>query len=295
MRSKQTLMDISKRRACAWLIHLFCALLGAMLLATAVSLQTPWQPSHLQCSGMVWEAMHVGFPGTDLGFDASGLLLLCALVILMVLLGVCTGAFRSIVQKSGYMRFILVVGLFSLPLIPTREGLPIIMQLAFASTGMLWLVFGLWPVIEWIERRWPFISRGCSAVATCFLNMRSAWFVALVFGVTFGLTNYISWRVFEHVPHIQDNVDQLFHAKIFASGNLKVSSPLLREFFEQQHMINNGSWYSQYPPGHTFLLMLGVFLGVPWVVNPLMGAGTVVMFYFNGRKMFGETVGRLAA
>ena len=111
----------------------------------------------------------------------------------------------------------------------------------------------------------------------------------------FLLTNIISFFAFEHLPHIQDSVAQVFHGKIFAAGRLTAPSPPLRDFFYYQHMINNGQWYSQYPPGHSFLMMLGVLAGAPWLVNPLLGSATIVLLYFLGREIYSDAIGRLAA
>jgi hypothetical protein len=87
----------------------------------------------------------------------------------------------------------------------------------------------------------------------------------------------------------------LFHGTIFAQGNLVAVSHPLKEFFDFTHMINNGQWYSQYPPGHSALLAVGVLANVPWMVNPLLGSATVVLFYFLGKELYGESVGRLSA
>jgi asparagine N-glycosylation enzyme membrane subunit Stt3 len=89
----------------------------------------------------------------------------------------------------------------------------------------------------------------------------------------------------------QDNIDQVFHAKIFLNGHLTVPSHQYKEFFDFTHNINNGKWYSEYPPGHTFTLMLGLLLGAPWIVNPLLGSLSIVLFYLIGREVFDEKIG----
>jgi hypothetical protein len=60
-------------------------------------------------------------------------------------------------------------------------------------------------------------------------------------------------------------------------------------------MINNGKWYSQYTPGYPFLLLLGLLLGAPWILNPLLAALSIVLFYFLGKEIFNKTVGLLAS
>jgi hypothetical protein len=61
------------------------------------------------------------------------------------------------------------------------------------------------------------------------------------------------------------------------------------------HNINNGRWYSEYTPGHIFMLMLGLIVGAMWITNPLLGSASIVLFYLIGRETFGEKTGRLAA
>jgi 4-amino-4-deoxy-L-arabinose transferase-like glycosyltransferase len=36
-------------------------------------------------------------------------------------------------------------------------------------------------------------------------------------------------------------------------------------------ILADGRWYSQYPPGHALSLLLGVWVGAPWIVNPILG------------------------
>jgi len=60
-------------------------------------------------------------------------------------------------------------------------------------------------------------------------------------------------------------------------------------------MINNGRWYSQYPPGYPLILLLGLIAGIPWIINPLLAALTIIMLYYLGREMYSENEGRLAA
>ncbi len=108
------------------------------------------------------------------------------------------------------------------------------------------------------------------------------------------LAAVLSAVVFGRVPHVQDSIAQLFQARIFAHGRLWMPSPPLREFFEYAHIINDGRWYAQYPPGHSLLLVPGVWLGAPWIVNPLLGGLSVLGVFVLGREAFGTVVARAA-
>jgi len=161
----------------------------------------------------------------------------------------------------------------------------------FVGTGMMTILGpGEWrgKILGWMSRMYEPVRRGV-------FGLELKYFLGALFLLHGFLTNLVSYYCFEHLPHVQDSIAQFFHAKIFAHGNLVAVSPPLRDFFDFTHVINNGQWYSQYPPGHSVLLALGVLAGIPWIVNPLLGAGTVVLFYFLGKELYGESVGRLSA
>lgn len=111
----------------------------------------------------------------------------------------------------------------------------------------------------------------------------------------FIFTNLLSFFIFEHIPHINDEVAYLFQAKIFKTGQLYASSPCAKDFFNFTHIINNGKWYSQYTPGYPFLLLLGLFIQAPWLINPFLAAFSIILFYFLGKEIYDSQVGLLAA
>ncbi len=133
-----------------------------------------------------------------------------------------------------------------------------------------------------------------SRLRACFLTIKLPWFLAGLFLIEFLCTNLISFYAFEHRPHIQDSFAQFFHGTIFAHGHLTALPPPLAEL-NYEHIISTDKWYSQYPPGHSFLLMLGILAGAPWIVNPLLGTLTIVLLYFLGRELYGDAVGRVAS
>lgn len=66
----------------------------------------------------------------------------------------------------------------------------------------------------------------------------------------------------------------LFQAKIFSKFSLTVPSHLLKEFFNNDHIVNNGRMFSIYPPGLPFLLM-----GISWLVGPFFAASSLLVLY----------------
>ena len=66
------------------------------------------------------------------------------------------------------------------------------------------------------------------------------WPVFLSALFVFIFTNLFSYFIFDHTPHVHDEICYIFQAKIFKSGQLYVPSSCEKEFFDFAHMINNG-------------------------------------------------------
>ena len=127
-------------------------------------------------------------------------------------------------------------------------------------------------------------------------HMPERWFVLVFFVLMFITANLISLGIFKHIPHVQDSIAQLFQAKIFALGKITVPSPPIIEFFQYfyDNIVASERWYSQYPPGHSALLMLGVLAGTPWFINPLLAALSVIMLFKTMREWSGEKHARVS-
>ena len=82
------------------------------------------------------------------------------------------------------------------------------------------------------------------------------------------------------VPHIPDETAYIFQAKIFAAGELWAPVPPALDFFLHEHIVQQeGRWFGKYPPLFPLLLAAGMLAGVPWLVNPLLGALTALAVY----------------
>ncbi len=53
-------------------------------------------------------------------------------------------------------------------------------------------------------------------------------------------------------------------------------------------------WYSQYPPGHPFFLMLGLLIGAPWIINPIFAALSAILLYKCALLYYGVREARLS-
>ncbi len=109
-----------------------------------------------------------------------------------------------------------------------------------------------------------------------------------------GFTLFVNLFVLGGIPHVQDSIAQWFQAKIFAHGQLAFPAPEDSHFFERIYVVvTDNRWYTIYPPGHALVLSLGVLLGLPQLINPLVSAAILPLFYLFARKTFSLYVARL--
>jgi hypothetical protein len=89
-------------------------------------------------------------------------------------------------------------------------------------------------------------------------------------------------------PLADDESAYRFAAELLASGRLWVPSPALKLFFDQNFMINDGRLYPVYFLGWPALLVPGVWVGAPGIVNSVLSALTVPPLMWA----FADLVGR---
>jgi hypothetical protein len=111
------------------------------------------------------------------------------------------------------------------------------------------------------------------------------WLPAALLGIA---AVYFSNLCFARIPHIEDSIAQLLQARIFAGGEITSAPFTPREFFYFGFMVDVPRWFSQYPPGHPLALLPGVLADVPYLVNPLLGFLSVVLFYYLLRSLSGS-------
>jgi 4-amino-4-deoxy-L-arabinose transferase-like glycosyltransferase len=106
-----------------------------------------------------------------------------------------------------------------------------------------------------------------------------AW-VLRVAGAVVVISAALSWFAYEAHPHVPDEVVYLLHARYFAEGMLTMPLPPVPAAFNLDLMhYESARWFSPVPPGWPMVLAIGAWLGVPWLVNPLLGGVAVVLTY----------------
>ncbi len=120
-----------------------------------------------------------------------------------------------------------------------------------------------------------------------FALMAAIWVTGLA-----GLLNYFSY---ERHPHIADEVVYLLHARYFAAGMLTMPAPPVEEAFHVDLMNYEASrWFSPVPPGWPAMLAAGVLLGIPWLVNPVLGGLNVLLAYLLIGELYDRRTARIA-
>ena len=105
----------------------------------------------------------------------------------------------------------------------------------------------------------------------------------------------LGWIAYEHHPHVPDEVAYLLHAEYLAAGRLHLDPPPVPAGFDVDLMfLHAGRWYSPVPIGWPAVLAVGAWLGVPWLVNPLLGAASVLLAYLFFREIASLRYARLA-
>jgi hypothetical protein len=114
-------------------------------------------------------------------------------------------------------------------------------------------------------------------------------------GTAFAMASLL---LFDGLPRLTDSISALFQAKIFLRGALSLPLPPEEGFFLFPGMLSFkagvGRWSSMYPPGWPALLAPAAALGVPWLLNPLLGGLLAVSVSLLGEELYGSRVGRIA-
>ncbi len=173
------------------------------------------------------------------------------------------------------------------------------------------------PVVQWLPRagaEWAVsmvfvallcfaLSRYAGARVDLMLNRARDIILALTprdFALYAGLFTFlaalgVAWWCFGGQVNGGDEMTQRFQARLLVAGRLWGVAPEPQQFFNGiQTVAIDGRWFGQFPIGHPLLIALGLFVGMPWIVNPILGGWTAASVYRFARKTSDETTARLA-
>ena len=112
------------------------------------------------------------------------------------------------------------------------------------------------------------------------------------------MSGLVSERVFERLPHLEDEMAYLYQARVFAGGNIVIDSPQPANAYWQPFVVDysqTGKRFSKYTPGWSALLAIGVLPGYEHIINAFLATLTVALVYRLGREIFNPDAGIIAA
>ncbi len=107
---------------------------------------------------------------------------------------------------------------------------------------------------------------------------------------SFVLMIAIAYGVFRAYPICMDEYGYVYQAEIFAEGrtHLDAPAPELEPLREMYVIWADGKVFSKYPPGFSLVLSVGVLVGAPAAVNPLIAAFALLLLYVVALRLVGK-------
>lgn len=90
-----------------------------------------------------------------------------------------------------------------------------------------------------------------------------------------------------------DELAYVFQSRIFASGHITAPAPPASVFYEH-HVIRDGRWFTQFPPGWPALLALSSAAHLEAETNILLGLATLAIVFLTARELYAEREARVA-
>ena len=136
------------------------------------------------------------------------------------------------------------------------------------------------------------LRRGIAPAESRFID-----FFALAISIAAVFAAYlVADRIYERVPHFEDEIAYVWEAKAMAAGTVTVPTPPLSSKFLIPFVVDyEGARFGKYPLGWPALLSLGIRLDLRAWVNPLLGGLAVWLTYVLGKRLLGNPAGVLAA
>ena len=149
------------------------------------------------------------------------------------------------------------------------------------------LVLGAAVVLTLLTRKLPVLPGQDlpARLARSFAASPRLWSVGLAV-LALLLYLWIARAIFSAKPLLVDEIVQVYQGRIFASGALSLPVPAHPEFFSTSHLLYlAGKAFSQFPAGGPAMLALGSLVGAEWIVAPVCGAVSVMIFAALARRV----------
>ncbi len=109
------------------------------------------------------------------------------------------------------------------------------------------------------------------------------------------LSSWVSLKIFEGVPHLEDEIAYIWQAKTITHNDVSIASPPCQTCFLVPFVVDyQGIRFSKYPPGWPAVLSLGLRLNVRPFVNPVLAAFSIWLIYLLIKKITEEKTALLS-
>ena len=146
-------------------------------------------------------------------------------------------------------------------------------------------------VLDAIARRFPADDRGNvePRAGTSIDRFAAAAALAVV-----AAASILNLTVYQNHPHITDEAAYVFHARMLAAGTMSTAAPPVPEAFTFYLIdVAGDRLYSVMPSVWPMLLAVGMKLGVPWLVNPMLAALNILLTYWLVEGLYDRRTARL--
>jgi hypothetical protein len=126
-------------------------------------------------------------------------------------------------------------------------------------------------------------------VRACDAALKRPWFaVSLLAAATFGVLAWTATGVLLRFPNSGDEYCYLLQARLWLDGRAWYAEHPLQPFFDFLHVrVIDGRVFSVFPPGWPAVIYAAALASIPaWLVNPILGALTVPVFFAVARRWY---------
>jgi hypothetical protein len=130
-------------------------------------------------------------------------------------------------------------------------------------------------------------------VGTCDgLVARPCVTMAAISAAAFVVLAWMAADVLLRFPNSGDEYSYLLQARLWGEGRAWYPEHPLQPFFEFLHIrVLDGRVFSVFPPGWPAVILAAAAVGIPaWLVNPVMGAAAVPVYFAAARHWYGPRV-----
>jgi len=109
---------------------------------------------------------------------------------------------------------------------------------------------------------------------------KSSYLIPIVLVILSLCVSFLSAsKIFEFQPTTTDENAYTFQSKLFLNGMVAAKPPLLKDFFSAEQIVLGDKWFSRYSPGHSLVLMPGVWFDFVNLIPIILSALMILVVY----------------